>query len=158
MDPGSTDSYRLAFDGRLLRRGFWLYVWRIICPEGSELYCVGRTGDSSSPNAASPFSRMSAHFSRNPRGNALLRNLLSEGIAADECQFELHAHGPFFPEQESFDAHRPCRDHMAALEKDVADQLRQAGRRVIGTHPSTPGSKEEVGAEARKIVESVCAR
>jgi len=145
----------LAFDGSLLRRGFWLYVWKIVCPDGTTLYYVGRTGDSSSANAASPFSRMSAHFSRNPRGNALVRNLLSEGIAAEECRFELHAHGPVFPEQESFEAHRPYRDHMAALEREVADQFRKAGRRVIGTHPSIRGSQEEVTAQARKIVESV---
>ncbi len=48
------NDYSMTFDGALLERGFWLYVWRIIEGTRTVLY-VGRTGDSSSPNASSPF-------------------------------------------------------------------------------------------------------
>jgi hypothetical protein len=49
------------FDGRLLPRGFWLYVCRVESNTGALVY-VGRTGDSSSVNAASLFSRVSRHL------------------------------------------------------------------------------------------------
>jgi hypothetical protein len=50
-------AYAMSFDGALLGRGFWLYVWRITDDSRSALY-VGRTGDSSSPHASSPFKRI----------------------------------------------------------------------------------------------------
>jgi len=63
------DAYSIKFDGRLLDRGFWLYVIDIHGPADRHLY-VGRTGDSSSPNAASPFSRIGQHLDprHGPRG------------------------------------------------------------------------------------------
>jgi len=39
------ESYSIKFDGRVLERGFWLYVIDIFTTEGRRLY-VGRTGDS----------------------------------------------------------------------------------------------------------------
>ena len=50
----------LMLDGKLLKRGFWVYVWKIITKDDQVFYYVGRTGDSSSCNAALPFSRMSS--------------------------------------------------------------------------------------------------
>ena len=44
-----------------LERGFWLYVW-VIDGAGDTLHYVGRTGDSSSSNAQSPFNRMGQHL------------------------------------------------------------------------------------------------
>ncbi len=41
----------VQFDGAFLRRGFWLYVWEVTVPNGATIVYVGRTGDSSSPNA-----------------------------------------------------------------------------------------------------------
>lgn len=52
----------VEFDGAFLQRGFWLYVWRVIAPNSTEVLYVGRTGDSSSPNAQSPFNRMGQHL------------------------------------------------------------------------------------------------
>src|SRR2546430_5631539 len=75
------ESYSIKFDGRVLERGFWLYVIDIFTPEGRRLY-VGRTGDSSSCNAGSPFSRIGQHLDcrANAKGNALARNLRAVGI------------------------------------------------------------------------------
>ena len=39
--------HQLAFDGALLARGFWLYVWEITPKDGGKVHYVGRTGDSS---------------------------------------------------------------------------------------------------------------
>ena len=69
--------YRMSFNGQVLKRGFWLYVWKISTPRGKCLY-VGRTGDSSSPNAASPFNRIGQHLDlrKNAKGNTMTKRLL----------------------------------------------------------------------------------
>jgi hypothetical protein len=54
----TTQTYMIALDGGVLRRGFWLYVWEVIAPTREGFLYVGRTGDSSSANAQSPFNRM----------------------------------------------------------------------------------------------------
>jgi hypothetical protein len=41
--------------------------------------------------------------------------------------------GPIWPEQADFEAHKPVRDQMAALERAIADELRQRGYVVLGT-------------------------
>ncbi|MBN2562787.1 MAG: hypothetical protein JXQ75_17830 [Phycisphaerae bacterium] len=126
---------RMSFSGRLLARGFWLYVWRIQSPRGLVLY-VGRTGDSASPYASSPFNRIGQHLDFRPkaRGNALARQLKAAGIDPLECQFDMVAIGPIFAEQQSMEAHRPYRDKMAALEQALAELLRQRGYAVLGQH------------------------
>ena len=54
--------HELQFDGSVLRRGFWLYVWEVIPVGQAPVYYVERTGDSSSTNAQSPFNRMGQHL------------------------------------------------------------------------------------------------
>jgi hypothetical protein len=53
------NSFAVAFDGGVLRRGFWLYVVQVRGAKGTFAY-IGRTGDTSSPNAASLFSRITS--------------------------------------------------------------------------------------------------
>ena len=129
-------SYSMIFDGHLLKRGFWLYVWDIKGPTSRHVY-VGRTGDTSSPHASSPFNRIGQHLDTRPkaRGNALGRQLRRAGIMCEQCTFEMVAVGPIFPEQATMEEHVPVRDHLAALERAVADELRQRGYVVLGTHP-----------------------
>jgi len=126
----------MSFDGHLLKRGFWLYVWKISGPRSNYVY-VGRTGDTSSPHASSPFKRIGQHLDPSPkaRGNALGKQLRKAGVNYEECSFEMIAVGPIFPEQATFKAHVPLRDQMAALERAVADELRQSGYLVLGSHP-----------------------
>ncbi len=52
--------------------GFWFCVWEVTSGSGDEWLYVGRTRDSSSPNAQSPFFRLSQHLSQDPKGNVLL--------------------------------------------------------------------------------------
>ena len=127
--------YAMSFDGCLLDRGFWLYVWRIDAPDRSVLY-VGRTGDSSSPNAGSPFTRIGQHLDSrdNAKGNALGRRLREAGISPVECSFRMVAIGPVFPEQADMSAHRPVRDRVARLEKELALLLRDRGYEILGIH------------------------
>lgn len=126
---------RMEFSGRLLKRGVWLYIWDI---KGDERHLyVGRTGDSSSPNASSPFRRIGQHLDTrlNAKGNALGRRLREAGINPESCTFEMIAIGPIFDEQASLTDHYPLRDKTAALERALADELKLRGYKVLGVHP-----------------------
>ena len=125
----------ISFDGELLRRGFWLYAWKIAC-NAEVFYYVGRTGDSSSCNAASPFNRIGNHLDPRPnaKANALTRRLIEVGLKPEECNFRMAAVGPLYPEQETFDDHKVIRDRVATLEHEVAKALRARGLKVLGVH------------------------
>ena len=123
------------FDGRILERGFWLYVWTVSSPVGDVLY-VGRTGDSSSGFASSPFSRLGQHLDLKvgAKANSLLKNLRAAKIDPLLCTFEMFAIGPLFLEQRDLAEHRKRRDKLAALEFALAQHLGENGYRVLGTH------------------------
>jgi len=88
-------THKVDFSGGFLERGFWLYVWEVTPPKGKKLYYVGRTGDSSSPRAASPYQRMGQHLGRMKNQNALRRHLESRGIAPERCRrFRFVTRGP----------------------------------------------------------------
>jgi hypothetical protein len=91
-------TYEVSLDGGILHRGFWLYVWEVITPEGNKLLYVGRTGDSSSPNAQSPFNRMGQHLGF-AKTSCMLRNHLDKRkIVPELCSFRLLAYGPILDE------------------------------------------------------------
>ncbi len=125
----------MSFEGQLLNRGFWLYVWRINAPERSVLY-VGRTGDNSSCNAGSPFNRIGQHLDvrGSAKGNAMGRQLRVAGLTAADCVFRMVAIGPLFPEQADWNSHCPVRDTVARLEKELAAWLQGRGYEVLGIH------------------------
>ena len=149
------NAYSMKFDGRLLRRGFWLYIWRIRGEASDHLY-VGRTGDSSSPHASSPFKRIGQHLDPRPnaKGNALGRQLRKAGVDCEACEFEMVAVGPVFDEQKTFDAHKPFRDRTALLERAVADWLRHRGYTVLGLHPPAGSPDGEILAQVIEHLES----
>lgn len=126
------NTHELTFSGGLLKRGFWLYVWEITTAEQKQLYYVGRTGDSSSFNAQSPFNRMGQHLGFHVQSNSLRRHLQKRGIKPEKCNSRLVAHGPVL-EVSARDQHRRRRDKVAALEKALADAMCAAGYDVLNT-------------------------
>lgn len=127
--------HRVDFTGAILERGFWLYAWRIT--SGTEqAYYVGRTGDSSSRFAASPFARLGQHLDVRPNAtaNMLLRHVRKLGFEPLSCKYELVAFGPLFPEQSTLELHRSYRDRIAPLETALASYLKARGFRVVGKH------------------------
>src|SRR5206468_142779 len=120
-----------SFDGGILGRGFWLYVWEITAPDANPVYYVGRTGDSSSIKAQSPFNRMGQHLGFNVNSNVLRRHLEKRGLRPEECRFNLVTHGPLFDEVATIDEHRIARDMIAAMEKALADVMCAVGYDVI---------------------------
>lgn len=129
----SASTHELKFSGSVLSRGFWLYVWEITTSGGSLIYYVGRTGDSSSSNAQSPFSRMGQHLGFNANSNVLRRYLGGKGFRPEECSFRLISYGPILEESASQDDHRNRRDIIAALEKALADAMRAADYTMLNT-------------------------
>ena len=127
----SASTHRLKFPGAMTERGFWLYVWRITSDKGQELLYVGRTGDSGSPRASSPFTRMGQHLGTNEKNNAIRRHLENKGVKPEACAFEMVAHGPLFPEAKDRTEHVKPRDVVAALEKELAETLLRGGYKVL---------------------------
>lgn len=127
----SSVTTELSFDGFLLRRGFWLYIWEITPAAGEGLYYVGRTGDSSSLRAQSPFNRLGQHLGFAKASNALRRQLQTANVNPEDCTFRFVAHGPILLEASDLDSHRERRDIIAAMEKALADAMSIAGYRVL---------------------------
>ncbi|SDH76465.1 hypothetical protein [Roseospirillum parvum] len=152
------ETYRIVLPGGMLARGFWLYVWRIETPDGEMLY-VGRTGDSSSPFATAPYTRMGQHLGFSKAANSLRRLLLENGIEPEACaSYELISHGPIHPEigqtsgqdrEEQMRLHKPVRDEMAGLEKKLRDALCSAGYRVLNVVHSKKTYNEKTWLEVR---------
>ena len=124
-------THELKLPGAMLERGFWLYVWRIKSPIGELLY-VGRTGDSSSPNAAAPFARMGQHLGTNEQSNMVRRHLERRQVSPETCDsLDLIAHGPLFEETRDWHTHKERRNIVSALEKALADGLARSGYDVL---------------------------
>jgi hypothetical protein len=115
---------------------------------------VGRTGDSSSPHASSPFKRIGQHLDASPnaKSNALARQLKKAGLRPELCAFEMVAIGPLYPEQRDMEQHRTIRDQAGALERSLADHLRGEGHEVIGTHPRAIACDENLRAKVCRVV------
>ena len=138
----------MSFHGEILERGFWIYVWEITSQDKKYIY-VGRTGDSSSANAASPFNRIGQHlnFKSNAKGNSLAKRLREVGIQPKNSNFRMLAIGPIFPEQDSFEKHKPYRDYLATIESELANFIESQGYIVIGKHQAGSRVQEHVISE-----------
>lgn len=133
--------HTLSFPGAMVQRGFWLYVWRVQTPKGEVLY-VGRTGDNSSPFATAPYTRMGQHLGRVTSQNALRKHLKKRGFEPEACEhFDLVSFGPIYPEASDpkrdrkglFELHKPIRDIVGALERELTLELTKAGYDVVNT-------------------------
>jgi hypothetical protein len=121
--------HEIALSGGVLTRGFWLYIWEIRTPGGRRVHYVGRTGDKPSGVCQSPFDRFSRHLGANPNSNALRRHLKGHGLQAEKCSFRFVAFGPLLADRPG--SHAAGCDVAAALEKALADDLRESGYEVL---------------------------
>ena len=144
--------HHINFTGAILERGFWLYVWRI--QSGVQVFFyVGRTGDSSSRFAASPFSRLSQHLDvrHKAKANMLLRHIREMGLDPLACKFDLIALGPLFPEQSTLEFHRKFRDRIAPLEAALSTHLRSKDLTVVGKHSSNTSADPRLLAKVKSL-------
>jgi len=133
----------------VLRRGFWLYAWEVTTPEGDSLVYVGRTGDNSSPNAQSPFNRMGQHLGFAAASSMLRTHLTNRGIDPIDCTFRMVSHGPILEEVDNMEDHKVRRDQVAAMERDLAADLANAGYTVLNKVRSHASLDEDAYAEVR---------
>jgi hypothetical protein len=126
-------TYTVTLEGGTLQRGFWLYVWEVTDPDGAKLLYVGRTGDSSSANAQSPFNRMGQHLGTTKTSSMLRNHLDRRGIVPERCDFRLVARGPILDEADDWGTHVELRDVIGAIEKKLAESLAEAGYMVMNT-------------------------
>ena len=105
---------------------------------------VGRTGDSSSPHASSPFNRIGQHldFRDTAKGNFLAKRLKEANVNPKKSTFKMLALGPLFLEQKTFELHVPFRDQMATFEYELANYLRDEGYSVLGAHHKGSSAEE----------------
>jgi hypothetical protein len=127
----SVSTHTLKFDGQVLARGFWLYVWEVTPSTGDAVYYVGRTGDSSTLNAQSPFNRMGQHLGFARNSNMLRSWLVSRNILPEDCSFRLVAHGPVLAESKEMHEYRRRRDLVASIEQALEREMRRAGYDVL---------------------------
>ena len=127
--------HEIHFGGDILQRGFWLYVWEVTGEGHAPLYYVGRTGDSSSTNAQSPFNRMGQHLGFAENSNMLRRHLVKNRVVPESCFFRLIAVGPIErePKSHSRREYDRRRDVVAAMEKALADLLTSWGFNVMNS-------------------------
>jgi len=138
----SASLHSVSLPGPILRRGFWLYVWRVNVENRPNLHYVGRTGDNSSPHATAPYTRMGQHLGFQKTQNALRKHLIARSVQPEECvSFDLIAHGPIYAELPPSDEdrsarmakHIPMRDQVGSMEKLLCDSLKTAGYDVMNT-------------------------
>lgn len=99
---------------------------------GKFLY-VGRTGDSSSLKAGSPYTRMTQHLGHGVTTNQVRRYLEKQGLKVEDCRYRFVAHGPILEESlsGSREDHDLRRDIVASMEKALADHLTKAGYKLL---------------------------
>ncbi len=146
---------RVAFNGAILKRGFWLYLVEVVSSRGRRAMYVGRTGDTSSPHAASLFTRLTAHLNdrKSSKANSLLKRMIEQDLDCTDCSYRLVGIGPVFNQQANMDEHKPLRDQMAGLERAVADHLRERGYAVLGDHPKPRMVQAELLATVLNLVD-----
>ena len=119
----------VRFDGGILRRGFWLYVWEITPPQGRVSVLRGTYRDARPPtrNRHSTGWASISGFTNN--GNMLRQHLLKQQVEPERCRFRLIALGPLEAESKASVRHEhdQRRDVMAAMEKALAELIAAAG-------------------------------
>lgn len=90
-------------------------------PDSQTLYYVGRAGDESIPNAASPFKRLGIHLDVKAKGNCLWRLLHERELDSSKCHFQMACYGPVFKEVKNMKEHKPYRDRAAGMERALME-------------------------------------
>jgi hypothetical protein len=139
--------HKISFDGRVLARGFWLYVWEITKPNGGLIYYVGRTGDKASGVCQSPFDRFSKHLGANSKNNALQSHLKKHKLKQEHCSFRFHALGPILADSK-LNHGKKC-DMADALEKALADSMSAAGYELLNVVNSQMPLNENLWKQLR---------
>lgn len=143
-------THTIEITSDILQRGYWLFVWESVTPEGKRLYYVGRTGETSEASAQSPFFRIGGHLNDKPYNGPLQKHLKKAGTPADQCSFRLITYGPVYSEPENPKTHESRREQMSAMEKALARALKRSDLEVINSVNSKVPLDEKIFAPILK--------
>jgi len=136
--------HHLSMPPKILRRDFWLYVWKVGLPAGECAHYVGMTGDTGSAHAQSAANRVAAHLGFNPKSNALRRHMLQRRqTSLEDCRsLEFFAFGPVYPEPAPVD-YPSMRGKVAALERQLWKRMEASGYDMLNAEPRATGELDE---------------
>ena len=150
LGPAMPAIHKFELPPPLLKRGFWIYVWKIRTRRKFPKFYVGMTGDTGSYSAQSPINRISAHLGHNKRSNALQRYLKREGIEIESCDaLEFAAFGPIGTVPTEKTQYRVARAEIAAIEKHLWQHMHAAGMDMLN---QCPASKAQHNPKIFKLV------
>jgi hypothetical protein len=130
--------HQFTIPAQILKRGFWLYIWKVGLPDGTIVHYVGMTGDTGAALAQSAMNRVAAHLGRNIKSNALRRYLKSKcNIDLEDCaSIDFYAFGPVYDKPSVSDYSRQ-RGKVAALEKHLWAQMQSGNYKMLNRQPQS---------------------
>jgi hypothetical protein len=136
--------HHMSLPAPILRRGFWLYVWRVELPSGLIVHYVGMTGDTGSGIAQSAMNRVAAHLRRNVRSNALRRYLKQKrNVDLEDClSLDFFTFGPVYSEPSR--ANYPAQRGKVAAEKHLWAQMKAAQYEMLNNQPQATSTLDQV--------------
>jgi hypothetical protein len=137
--------YHFDLPPRILARGFWLYAWKIVGPQGEQYCYIGMTGDVTGV-AQSPFARASSHLGFNENSNALRKHLRLRNVSPESCKsISFIAYGPILPYVHSQPRHPDfdvSRKRVGALERKLWTEAK-AQNTMLNGEPSFDAEFDE---------------
>jgi hypothetical protein len=131
----------------ILKRDFWVYVWRVGLPSGGYAHYVGMTGDTGSARAQSAANRVAAHLGFGI-ANAL-RKYVHKRTQSDleqcleDCRsLNLFASGPVYAKPTDAD-YQNMRGKVAALEKRLWERMEASGYDMLNGKPQATAMVDE---------------
>jgi hypothetical protein len=139
------EMHHLSISPSILRRGFWLYVWRIGLPTGGDAHYVGMTGDTGTAGAQTVANRIATHLGYNIHSNALRRYILNtEHAHLEDCRsLEFFAFGPVYPRPVQAVDYPTVRGKVAALEKHLWKRMQISGYDMLNPQPRATDKPDE---------------
>ena len=129
--------YQVDLPTEILSRGFWLYAWNIVGPQGEQFCYVGMTGDVTGV-AQSPYVRAGVHLGFNENNNALRRHLVKRGVEPETCKgMKFLAYGPVltYRHKHRHPDYETSRKRIGALERQLWTAAQAAHHTMLNERP-----------------------
>jgi hypothetical protein len=147
----TAQAWELLLPPELLKRGFWIYVWKIIGPRDEHFCYVGMTGDVTRV-AQSPFGRATSTLGDNKNANTLRKALDAKGVAPEHCNaLTLAAYGPLYDASDT-ENYMEYWHKVRALERALFDALKSDGFEPI--NKKRPDGRLDYDADLFDVIRS----
>jgi hypothetical protein len=122
----------------ILKRGFWLYVWRVGLPVVGCSHFVGMTGDTGAARAQSAANHVAAHLGFSLFASALRKSMQrKQHSRLEDCRsLDFFAFGPVYPDGVSTD-YPTMRGNVTALARHLWHRMEASGYDMLNTPVQT---------------------